>query len=154
MYRTPVVLPTLLLVLVYLISTVFSLTWKISLLGSYQRLQGTYTTLAYIVVFFLMLEGLRTKQQFNRIVNTAIAVSFPIALYALVQHFGLDPLPWGGNVTRRVAANMGNAIFVAAYMIMIVPLTLHRILENWKVATGEIETRDIFLGGLAHRPVG
>jgi len=148
-YRTPVVLPTLLLVLVYLISTVFSLTWKISLLGSYQRLQGTYTTLAYIVVFFLMLEGLRTKQQFNRIVNTAIAVSFPIALYALVQHFGLDPLPWGGNVTRRVAANMGNAIFVAAYMIMIVPLTLHRILENWKVATGEIETRDILLGGLA-----
>lgn len=148
-YKTPLVLPTLLFVLVYLISTALSITWKVSLLGSYQRLQGTYTTLAYIVIFFLMLEGLRTKRQFNRIINTAIVVSFPIALYALVQHFGLDPLPWGGNVTTRVASNMGNAIFVAAYMIMIVPLTLSRILENWKEATGDIETRDILLGGLA-----
>ncbi|NIV37047.1 MAG: hypothetical protein GWN58_48745, partial [Anaerolineae bacterium] len=118
-------------------------------MGSYQRLQGTYTTLAYIVIFFLMLEGLRTKRQFNRIITTAIVVSFPIALYALVQHFGLDPLPWGGNVTKRVASNMGNAIFVAAYMIMVVPLTLSRLLENWKETTGEIETRDILLGGLA-----
>ena len=148
-YKTPLVLPTLLLVLAYLISTALSITWQISLLGSYQRLQGTYTTLAYIVIFFLMLEGLRTKRQFNRIITTAIVVSFPIALYALVQHFGLDPLPWGGNVTKRVASNMGNAIFVAAYMIMVVPLTLSRLLENWKQTTGEISTRDILLGGLA-----
>ena len=147
--KTPLVLPTLLLVLVYLISTALSITWKISLLGGYQRLQGTYTTLAYIVIFFLMLEGLRTKRQFNRIITTTIVVSFPIALYALVQHFGLDPLPWGGNVTKRVASNMGNAIFVAAYMIMILPLTLSRLLENWKETTGEVETRDILLGGLA-----
>ena len=147
--KTPLVLPTLLLVLVYLISTALSITWKISLLGSYQRLQGTYTTLAYIVIFFLMLEGLRTKRQFNRIITTAIVVSFPIALYALVQHFGLDPLPWGGNVTKRVASNMGNAIFVAAYMIMILPLTLSRLLESWKETTGNIETRDILLGALA-----
>ena len=96
-----------------------------------------------------MLEGLRTKRQFNRIITTIIVLSFPIALYALVQHFGLDPLPWGGNVTKRVASNMGNAIFVAAYMIMVVPLTLSRLLENWKSSTGEITTRDILLGGLA-----
>ncbi len=148
-YRTPLVIPTLLLVLSYLISTVLSIAWRLSLLGSYQRLQGTYTTLAYIVIFFLMLEGLRTKRQFNRIINTAIVVSFPIALYALIQHFGLDPLPWGGNVTKRVASTMGNAIFVGAYMIMIVPLTLTRLMENWKEATGHIQTRDILLGGLA-----
>ncbi len=148
-YKNPLVLPTLLLVLSYLISTALSIAWRLSLLGSYQRLQGTYTTLAYIVIFFLMLEGLRSKRQFSRIINTAILVSFPIAIYALVQHFGLDPLPWGGNVTKRVASNMGNAIFVAAYMIMIVPLTLARLMENWREATGDIETRDILLGGLA-----
>ena len=148
-YKTPLVLPTLLLVLIYLISTAFSITWRISLLGSYQRLQGTYTTLAYIVIFFLMLEGLRTRRQFDRIITTAIVVSFPIALYGLIQHFGLDPLPWGGNVTKRVASNMGNAIFVAAYMIMVLPLTLSRLLENWKETTGEIQNRDILLGLLA-----
>ena len=148
-WKTPLVLPNLLLVLAYLLSTALSVTWKVSLFGSYQRLQGTYTTLSYIVIFFLMLEGLRTKRQLNRLITAAIVVSFPIALYGLVQHFGLDPLPWGGNVTTRVASNMGNAIFVAAFLIMVVPLTLSRLLENWQEAAGHVETRDLLLGGLA-----
>lgn len=141
--ETPLVLPTLLLVLVYLISTAMSVTWKVSLMGSYQRLQGTYTTLSYIVIFFLLLQGLRTKRQLNRMITTAILVSFPIAMYGLVQHFGLDPLPWGGDVTTRVASNMGNAIFVAAFLIMVVPLTLSRLFENWKETTGDVETGDV-----------
>ena len=144
--KTPLVLPTLLLILVYLVSTALSVVPSVSLLGSYQRLQGTYTTLSYIVVFFLMLQGLRTKQQLNRVITVAILVSFPIALYGLVQHFGLDPLPWGGNVTDRVASNMGNAIFVAAFLIMIVPLTLARLMENWKEAAGKFDRFDALLG--------
>jgi tetratricopeptide (TPR) repeat protein/cyclophilin family peptidyl-prolyl cis-trans isomerase len=144
--KTPLVLPTLLLILVYLLSTALSVVPKVSLLGSYQRMQGTYTTLSYIVVFFLMLQGLRTKQQFNRVITVAILVSFPIALYGLVQHFGLDPLPWGGNVTVRVASNMGNAIFVAAFLIMVVPLTMARLGESWKEAIGKFDFRDAVLG--------
>jgi cyclophilin family peptidyl-prolyl cis-trans isomerase/tetratricopeptide (TPR) repeat protein len=147
--KTPLVVPTLLLVLVYLISTILSVAWRVSLMGSYQRLQGTYTALAYIVIFFLMLQGLRTKRQLNRLITTLVLVSFPIAMYGLVQHFGLDPLPWGGNVTTRVASNMGNAIFVAAYLIMVLPLTLSRLFENWRKATGSFETRDLLLGVLA-----
>ena len=148
-YHTPLVLPTLALVLVYLISTATSVAWKVSLWGSYQRLQGTYTTLSYIVIFFLALQGLRTKRQLNRLIAAIILTSFPIALYGLIQHFGLDPLPWGGDVSRRVASNMGNAIFVAAYLIMVVPLTLSRLLENWKEAVGRFDTRDGILGIVA-----
>ncbi len=144
MVKTPLVLPTLLLVLVYLVSTLASVTPRVSLLGSYQRLQGTYTTLSYIVIFFLMLGGLRSKRQLNRLINTMVLISFPIAVYGLVQHFGLDPLPWGGNVTTRVASNMGNAIFVAAYLIMVVPLTLTRLLENWKETIGDFEPAEGF----------
>jgi cyclophilin family peptidyl-prolyl cis-trans isomerase/Flp pilus assembly protein TadD len=148
-YKTPMVLPTLLLVVVYLLGTVTSVAWKVSLLGSYQRLQGTYTTLSYIVIFFLILDGLRTKRQLNRLITVVVLVSFPIAMYGLIQHFGLDPLPWGGNVTSRVASNMGNAIFVAAYLIMVVPLTLSRLLENWSDTADGFETRDVLLGVVA-----
>jgi cyclophilin family peptidyl-prolyl cis-trans isomerase/tetratricopeptide (TPR) repeat protein len=148
-YHTPLVLPTLLLVLVYLISTALSVTWKVSLLGSYQRMQGTYTTISYIVIFFLALQELRSKRQLNRLLTVMILTSFPVALYGLIQHFGMDPLPWGGDVQTRVASNMGNAIFVAAYLIMVVPLTLTRVLENWKEAVGRFETRDVVLGLVA-----
>ena len=129
--HTPLVLPTLLLVLAYLISTAFSLTPRISLLGSYQRLQGTYTTLSYIVIFFLVLGHLRRPAQWRRLAYVIILTSLPIAIYGILQRSGLDPLPWGGDVQRRVAGNMGNAIFVAAYLLMAFFLTLQRTLLHF-----------------------
>ncbi len=128
---TPLVLPTLLLVLAYLISTVFSLTPRISLLGSYQRLQGTYTTLSYILIFFMVLGHLRRPAQWRRLAYVIILTSLPIAIYGILQRSGLDPLPWGGDVQRRVAGNMGNAIFVAAYLLMAFFLTLQRTLLHF-----------------------
>ena len=128
-WRLPFALFVGLLALVYILSALFSVTPAISWLGSYQRLQGTYTTLSYIVVFALMGATLRNRLQLGRLVTTIIIVSIPISLYAMLQHFGLDPLPWGGNTQSRVAGHMGNAIFVAAYLIMVVPLTVARILD-------------------------
>ena len=129
--NTPLVFPTLLLAGVYIISTLGSVTRWVSLWGSYQRLQGTYTTAAYLVLFFLILQNLRHQSQVRRLVTTVIAVSLPISLYGFVQHYKLDPLPWGGDVSEKVAANMGNSIFVGAYLIMVVPLTLSRAIESF-----------------------
>jgi tetratricopeptide (TPR) repeat protein/O-antigen ligase len=133
--RTPLLLPTLLLVAAYILSTMASVTPRISLLGSYHRLQGTYTTLSYIVIFFLTLQGLRTKEQVERLVTTAILVSLPISLYGIFQHYGLDPLPWtavpwAADISGRVASHMGNPIFLAAYLIMVIPLTLGRLVRS------------------------
>ena len=137
-WRIPLVAPTLVLVFVYLLSTVASIVPRTSLWGSYQRLQGTYTTFSYIVIFALMLQHLRRPEQLRRLLATAIFTSLPISLYALVQHYGLDPLPWGGDVTRRVASNMGNPIFVSAYVIMILPLTLARVLQMQSTALPDV----------------
>jgi tetratricopeptide (TPR) repeat protein/O-antigen ligase len=146
--ETPLVLPTLVLVAVYLVATVFSVVPRVSLLGSYQRLQGTYSTLAYIVIFFLMLHGLRTREQVERLITTVVLTSVPIALYGIIQHYGLDPLPWGGDVRTRVAGNMGNAIFIAAYLIMSLPLALYRTVESFTVILTSEKGRfvDILLG--------
>ncbi|MBN1401758.1 MAG: tetratricopeptide repeat protein [Anaerolineae bacterium] len=142
---TPLVLPALALTLVYLLTTITSVVPRISFWGSYQRLQGTYTTLSYLVIFFALLGHLRRPEQLRRIWMTIILTSLPISLYGLVQHYGLDPLPWGGDVTFRVAANMGNAIFIGAYLIMAIPLTLARILQLQREAIQE-ERSGIRLG--------
>ena len=128
-WHRPLVLPVLILVLVYALATLFSISPRVSWIGSYQRLQGTYTTLSYVVIFALMAATIRTPQQVRRVVSTAIVASIPVALYGMIQHFGHDPLPWGGDVQDRVAGHLGNAIFIAAYLIMVVPLTLGRIIE-------------------------
>jgi tetratricopeptide (TPR) repeat protein len=131
-WRTPLVLPTLFVILVYLVSTALSVNPYVSFFGSYQRLQGTFTTLSYIVVFLVIAERMRTRAQVDRFVTTLILNSLPIALYGFVQHAERDALPWGGDVTRRIASNMGNAIFVAAYLIMAVPPTLARIVDSFR----------------------
>lgn len=144
-WRTPLVLPTLILVAVYLVTSVLSIVPRVSFMGSYQRLQGTYTTLSYIVVFFMLLMNMRRREQLDRIVTAVVMTSLPIAFYGLLQHGdgtqSIDPLPWGGDVTSRVAANMGNAIFVAAYLIMAFFLTLGRIVESFRVILTEKESR-------------
>ena len=127
--RTPLVVPTLLLAAVYVLTSITSVMPRVSIWGSYQRLQGTYTNLSYMVIFLLMVQNLRRPEQIRRIVTVAIITSLPISFYGLLQHDGLDSLPWAGDVVTRVASNMGNAIFVAAYLIMVVPLTLARVLH-------------------------
>lgn len=139
MWHRPFVLPVLAIVVVYLLATLFSVTPRVSFFGSYQRLQGTYTTLSYIVIFALMAGHMRSRAQVRRLITTVIVTSIPISFYGLLQHFSLDPLPWGGDTSRRVAGHMGNAIFIAAYLIMVVPLTLGRIIDAFSdILTTEV----------------
>ncbi|MDW8351025.1 MAG: tetratricopeptide repeat protein [Anaerolineae bacterium] len=128
-WRTPLVLPTLITVVVYVLSTALSVAPRTSLLGSYQRLQGTYTTFAYIVVFLMILQGMRRRAQLDRLITLMIITSLPIAIYGLLQRLQLDPLPWGGDTVERVAGNMGNSIFIAAYLVIVFFITVYRIAD-------------------------
>jgi tetratricopeptide (TPR) repeat protein/O-antigen ligase len=135
----PLLIPVIGLGVVYSIATVFSVTTRISLFGSYQRLQGTFTSLSYLVIFASVVANLRKRSQVERLITVAILTSLPVGLYGILQKFEIDPVPWGGNVTNRIASNMGNSIFIAAYLIMVVPLTLGRIIEAFRKILSEDE---------------
>ncbi len=129
--KFPMLAPVFVMTLVYLVSTILSVTPRASLWGSYQRLQGTYTTFSYLVIFAALLVNLRRKTQVQRLISVVIISSLPISLYGILQRYKLDPIPWGGDTTIRIASNMGNSIFVAAYLIMAFPLTVGRIVESF-----------------------
>ncbi|MGH2524034.1 MAG: O-antigen ligase family protein, partial [Anaerolineales bacterium] len=131
-YRLPLVLPVGGLVLVYLISTLFSVSPHASLFGSYQRLQGTFTTLSYLIFFAAVAANLRRRAQVERLLTSVIITSLPISLYGLLQRYRLDPLPWGGDTVGRITGNMGNAIFLAAYLIMSTLVILGRVVRSFQ----------------------
>jgi Tfp pilus assembly protein PilF len=139
----PLILPALALVFVYAIATVFSVVPGVSWWGSYQRLQGTYTLTSYVVMFLVIAFNLRERRQVERLVSFVLLTNIPVALYGLLQHFKADPLPWQGDVTFRVTSTMGNAIFIAAYLIMVVPFILYRavVTGNWLVANRRLAAR-------------
>ena len=149
--QRPLVAPTLLIVLSYLISTLLSVTPRVSFFGSYQRLQGTWTTYSYIVLFFVVLNQLRGRDQLERLITIVIATSLPIGLYGILQHYGVDPLPWGGDVQKRIAGHMGNAIFIGAYLIMVIFLTSYRVIRSFASILADVEGErgytDALLGG-------
>jgi tetratricopeptide (TPR) repeat protein len=130
-WRNPFLLPLLLLVAAYLLSTLFSVAPYVSWFGSYQRLQGAYSFLSYVIIAVLTAGHLRRPEQFRRLQHAIILTSLPIAIYGVIQHMRQDPLPWGGDVTRRIAANAGNAIFLAAYQIMAFFFTLERVYSSF-----------------------
>lgn len=130
--KTAMVIPALVYIAVHFLTTLTSVFPRASLYGGYVRQQGTLSVLAYIGLFFLLAFNLRRKEQLERLITVIVVTSVPSVLYGLVQNLGIDPLPWLGNVQARVASTMGNAIFIAAYLIMVLPLTGYRLLRAWQ----------------------
>lgn len=126
-WRAPLALPALVYGGIFVFATLTSVSPSISSWGSYNRLQGTYTNLSYMVIFAAIVGNLRTRVQLDRLITTAVLAGFSVALYGMIQHFGQDPLPWKGDVLTRISSTMGNSIFVAAYLILIVPFVLFRL---------------------------
>ena len=117
--RHPLAAPVLMIVLTQALATMFSVVPRVSLLGSYVRLQGTLTTLAYLVLFAAAAAHIRRPDQMKRMLSAVALSSLPIALYAVVQYLGLDPLaPWDLDVRIRPPANLGNPVFLGGYLAM------------------------------------
>jgi O-antigen ligase/tetratricopeptide (TPR) repeat protein len=128
--RVPMIIPILVYALAYLVSSIFTITPDPTWFGSYQRLQGTYTQYSYMMLGILVLANLRTRPQLERLISFMILTAIPVTFYGFLQWARLDPLPWAGDTSTRVASTMGNAIFVAAWLIMIVPLVLYRLFTS------------------------
>lgn len=120
----PLILAIVLYAGIYVVSTITSIVPSVSFWGSYQRLQGTYTNLSYIILAFVMIRSIHDMSQIWRIICTLLLSSVIPTLYGYVQYLEMDPLPWKGDVITRVASTLGNSIFIAAYLIMVVPFAV------------------------------
>jgi O-antigen ligase/Flp pilus assembly protein TadD len=137
--RVPLLAPVAAFVLIYIISTALSISPSISLFGSYQRLQGLYSTFSYIALFFVAVANLRQRAQVERLLTTVVVTSLPVSLYGILQRYQLDPLPWGGDTRERVTGHMGNAIFLGAYLIMAAMAVLGRVVASFRAVMQETE---------------
>jgi hypothetical protein len=125
----PFIVPVCMLTLSYLISALLSVSPYMSFHGSYERSHGTLTVYSFITIFFLTIAHLRTAEQWGRISYIIILASLPVSLYGIFQHSGHDPIKWGKDVSQRVTSSLGNPIFMSAYLIMAVFITLERLMS-------------------------
>ncbi len=118
--------------IILFLSAVQGLTPRVSLVGSFNRDQGVVTLVAYLALFILAAVRLHTREQLARIFDTIVLASLPVAVYAILQRIGADPVPWGGfgaAVTDRVIGTQGNATFLGGYLALAMLPTLYLLLQ-------------------------
>ncbi|MFQ5859211.1 MAG: O-antigen ligase family protein, partial [Anaerolineae bacterium] len=125
--KQPVILAALLTGLVTTIAGFTSITPRLTLWGSYQRGQGTITTLGYLVLFFATVTTFANPDRRRRLVTALLVASGPVAIFAIIQYAGLNPVPWRSLDPSRVFGTLSNPIFLGAYLVMVIPLTLAQI---------------------------
>jgi len=119
-----------LLLLSFIISSIFSIHPLLSWWGSYERQQGFYSLLNYLLFFVLLVLNLESFKQIKRILITIILGSFLISLYGIVQHFGYDSLAWKEDAFYfgRVFSSLGQPNFLGQYLILTLPLSLYYLI--------------------------
>lgn len=127
--KQPIVLAVLAWTACVLFALCFSPAPLLSVLGEYTRRQGVLAWFCYVLAFAGILGFVRERQQIDRIVDAVLLASVVPALYALQQCFQLDALN-PGLARERPTSTLGNPIFLGAYLIMVAPLTLSRLIDS------------------------
>lgn len=118
--------------LVMLITTFTSQSLARSWWGNWERMFGTFNYLHYFLWFIVLISVFKEKKYWNRILNFSLLVSVAICLYSLSQRLGLSFTFEPG--LQRVNGTIGNASFLASYLLLHIFIALLFISEkkNWK----------------------
>ncbi|RIK09446.1 MAG: hypothetical protein DCC49_06245 [Acidobacteria bacterium] len=102
-----------LLALATVTSTATSVSWRISLLGQYNRYGGLMTLLAGIALLASISIGGTTRTATTLIFAVAISTA-AAAAYATAQSFGIEPISWRASDGTAAFSTFGNSTFMAA----------------------------------------
>ena len=120
-----------------LLSTGLSIAPQISWHGTYMRAHGAVMELCLLAVLVAQCVGLRRPAQLQRLLDTIVLAATISALYGILQHLKLDPAEWGqAFLGDRVSSTQGNPIFLGAYLVLTLPLTLACALQTLLRSTG------------------
>lgn len=125
-----ILLSVLALGTVYFVSSALSITPYFSFKGYFLREEGFYTLACYIVTFFIVLGNLKEQGQLNRLIHTIILSATIVSAYGILQYFKIDTVAWAGGERTRVTTTLGGPIFAGAYLIIVIPLILARLMEH------------------------
>jgi len=125
--------PAIFLMLAVALATLTSVAPVRSVIGAPFRQQGALFLLLCGVVGLVVAARVDSQEKAERLIWALIVPSVPVVAYALLQSRGWDFYAWqleAGAASYRVFGTLGHPSFLAAYLVMVVPLT---IVEAWRL---------------------
>jgi len=139
--RTIFDLPLLIFLSSQVLSTIFSVDFRTSLLGYYSRFNGgLVSNLCYALLYWAFVANIEAKH-ISRYLNALLITSLIVSIYAILEHFGhsfsclmftghFNVACWVQDVQTRVFATLGQPNWLAAWLVAIIPLTWYLSLKN------------------------
>ena len=107
-------------VLIYLIISIFSLTFALSVPGGVKLLWQIF---AYVMVYFFVLQCVREDEIENWVLVMSL-VGILFSGYGILQYFGMDPLLKGYyHISHIPFSTLGHRNQASQYLILLIPLS-------------------------------
>lgn len=111
---------------VCILNTAFSTSVFTSIFGAEGRFTGLVLMLSLMLLSFFVFNWIRTEQDLWGVIKTTVFTSSTLALYGLIQFFGLfqEGFNWSENPGERVFGTIGHADHFGPYLGMNIVLSL------------------------------
>ncbi|OGC50912.1 hypothetical protein A2716_02660 [candidate division WWE3 bacterium RIFCSPHIGHO2_01_FULL_40_23] len=122
-------IPVSLFLLANTLSTLFSIGTYTSIWGYYTRFNGGLVSIIiFTIMYFIFINELSAEER-ESVLRTIILGSIPVSLYGIAQNLGYEKGYWEEDSQARVFATLGQPNWLAAYLILIIPPTLYKMLS-------------------------
>ncbi|MCC6290761.1 O-antigen ligase family protein [Candidatus Nomurabacteria bacterium] len=115
------------LVAVSALATIFGQNPYHSFWSNFERMDGLISYLHLSAYFLVIASTFRTEKIWQWFFHSSIGVSLVVAFYSLAQIAGAIPISQG-----RLDSTLGNAIYLAVYMLFHVFLTTFLLVKHWR----------------------
>jgi putative inorganic carbon (HCO3(-)) transporter len=133
-YKVKFAIPLMVILLTFILSTIFSLDPRMSLWGYGHRADGLFSFIYLIIFFFIVATHFQDSKKIHWTIDWLIKASVIVCGYGILQHFGIDFIEWTSDKSR-IISTLGNALLLGNYLIMIIPITLSWLIYNQKIKT-------------------
>lgn len=113
-------------ILIIAVADIFGISFYKSFWSNFERMEGLITIL-HLGAFFFVAGSIFDEKLWKRFFITSLAVSIIISFYSLLQFFGKIEIKQGGV---RVDGTMGNAIYLALYLMFHVFISIFYFFRN------------------------
>jgi len=141
--KTPLDKPILVLIVLSILSTVFSV-------HKYTSIWSLILLFNYIIIFYLVINTVRNRSHFKQLIYTIVGVAAFLSILGLIKLSGANPFTWWEYTdikqsSHRLSSTFGNPDHIAGYLEMVLPLVLGFFVLNYKPG---IFVFIVYLGGL------
>ncbi len=123
--------PLLMFLGVSLVATFNTINWRLSVHGVYEDFEGITTIVNYAFLMILTQQHVRSERQINLFLGAVVLAGTVSGFYGILQNFGIDFVPWNPDTysKTRMFSTMGNPNFLAAYLVMSLPICFVMFLD-------------------------